>query len=70
MKAALSEAEPGKREWELESVARSTMVIMGAEGTPYPAWVCSGPNTRQSLCRSTDRAILRNELVQFTFGAK
>jgi len=70
MKAALSEAEPGKREWELEAVARSTMVIMGAEGMPYPAWVCSGPNTRQSLCRSTDRAILRNELVQFTFGAK
>ena len=70
MKAALSEAEPGKKEWELEAVARSTMLIMGAEGMPYPAWVCSGPNTRQSLCRSTDRAFKRNELIQFAFGAK
>jgi Xaa-Pro dipeptidase len=70
MKAALSEAEPGKREWELEAVARSTMLVMGAEGMPYPAWVCSGPNTKQSLCRSTDRAVQRNELIQFTFGAK
>ena len=70
MKAALAVAEPGKREWELEAVARSNMVQMGAEGMSYPAWVCSGPNTRQSLCRSTDRAIQKNELVQFTFGAK
>ena len=70
MKAALAEAKPGKREWELEAVARSAMVKMGAEGMPYPAWVCSGPNTRLSLCRSTNRQIGRNELVQFTFGAK
>jgi Xaa-Pro aminopeptidase len=70
MKAALAETKPGKREWELEAVARSVMVKMGAEGMPYPAWVCSGPNTRLSLCRSTDREIGRNELVQFTFGAK
>jgi Xaa-Pro aminopeptidase len=46
------------------------MLRLGAEGLSYPAWVCSGPNTRQSLCRSTDRAVQRNELVQFTFGAK
>jgi len=70
MKAALAVAEPGKLEWELEAAARSNMVQMGAEGMSYPAWVCSGPNTRQSLCRSTDRAIQKNELVQFTFGAK
>lgn len=70
MKAALSEAKPGKREWELEAVARSVMLKMGAEGMPYPSWVCSGPNTRQSLCRSTDRVLNKNELVQFTFGAK
>ena len=70
MKAALDAAAPGKREWELEAVTRSTMVQMGAEGMSYPAWVCSGPNTHQSLCRSTGRAIHKNELVQFTFGAK
>ncbi len=70
MKAAFEEAKPGKKEWELEAVARSIMVMMGAEGMPYPAWVCSGPNTRLSLCRSTERTINRDELVQFTFGAK
>jgi Xaa-Pro aminopeptidase len=70
MKAALAEAKPGKREWELEAVARSTMLEMGAEGMPYPAWVCSGPTSPLSLCRSTDRAIQTNELVQLTFGAK
>ncbi len=70
MKAAFAEAAPGKREWELEAGARSTMLAQGAEGMPYPAWVCSGPNTRLSLCRSTDRAIGQDELVQFTFGAK
>jgi Xaa-Pro aminopeptidase len=43
---------------------------LGAEGTSYPIWVCSGPNTRQSLCRSTNRRIRRNELVQLTFGAR
>jgi Xaa-Pro aminopeptidase len=58
------------REWELESVARRKMLELGAEGMPYPAWVCSGPNTTLSLCRSTNREIQENELVQFTFGAK
>ena len=70
MKAALAAVEPGKREWELEGLARSTMLELGAEGMSYPAWVCSGPNSRLSLCRSTDRAIEKNELAQFTFGAK
>ncbi|MBN2507931.1 MAG: aminopeptidase P family protein [Verrucomicrobia bacterium] len=70
MKAALRAAKPGKREWELEAVARAKMVLSGAEGMAYPAWVCSGPTTPLSLCRSTDRAIRAGELVQFTFGAK
>lgn len=70
MKAALKAAKPGKREYELEAVARKVFLDEGAEGMSYPAWVCSGPNTPLSLCRSTDRAIKANELVQFTFGAK
>ncbi len=70
MMAALRAARPGKREWELEAVARSKMVLAGAEGMSYPAWVCSGPTTPLSLCRSTDRAIKAGDLVQFTFGAK
>jgi len=46
MKAALRAAQPGRREWELEAVARSKMVLSGAEGMSYPAWVCSGPTPR------------------------
>lgn len=70
LKTALESAEPGKKEWEIESAARIKMLEMGAEGTPYPNWVCSGDNTRLSLCRSTDKAIKENELVQLTIGAK
>jgi Xaa-Pro aminopeptidase len=70
MRRALEEAKPGMREWELEAIARAEMVTAGAEGTPYPAWVCSGSNTPLSLCRSTNRAVEKNELIQFTFGAK
>jgi Xaa-Pro aminopeptidase len=60
----------GQAEWEIEARAQATMRRMGAEGTSYPIWVCSGPNTHQSLCRSTNRRIRRNELVQLTFGAR
>ena len=71
VKAAMNAAKPGKREWELEAVARQKMLELGAEGgTPYPVWVCSGPTTPLSLCKSTDRAIQRNELVQLTIGAR
>jgi Xaa-Pro aminopeptidase len=67
---ALSSVDEGQAEWEIEAQAHITMREMGAEGTPYPLWVCSGPNTHQSLCRSTNRRIKANELVQLTFGAK
>ena len=60
----------GDAEWEIEARAHATMRRLGAEGTSYPIWVCSGPNTRQSLCRSTHRRIKRDELVQLTFGAR
>lgn len=60
----------GQAEWEIEALAHATMRRLGAEGTSYPIWVCSGPNTRQSLCRSTNRRIRRDELVQLTFGAR
>ena len=70
MKAAIEQAGPEKREWELEATARIKMLELGAEGMSYPAWVCSGPRTRLSLARSTDRVVGRNELIQYTFGAK
>jgi len=67
---AMTTAREGMPEWQIEANAHITMKRLGAEGTSYPIWVCSGPNTRQSLCRSSDRRIRRNELVQLTFGAK
>jgi Xaa-Pro aminopeptidase len=70
MKAALDYAEEGRMEWEIEAKARSVMYSLGAEGTSYPIWVCSGPNTKLSLCRSTERKIGSNELVQLSLGAK
>jgi len=70
LKAALEQAGPQSLEWELEAAARSRMYALGAEGTSYPVWVSSGPNTVHSLRRSTDRRIGENELVQLTFGAR
>lgn len=70
MKAATDYVAEGKTEWEITAEGLSAMYRLGAEGTPYSIWVCSGPNTTQSLCRSTDRKIRRNELVQLGFGAK
>jgi Xaa-Pro aminopeptidase len=70
VKATLEYAEVGMTEWEIEAKARCVMYSMGAEGTSYPIWVCSGPNTKLSLCRSTDKKIERNELVQLSIGAK
>jgi len=67
---AMTTAREGMPEWQIEAAAHITMKRLGAEGTSYPIWVCSGPNTRQSLCRSSDRRIRRDELVQLTFGAK
>lgn len=66
----LNSVSEGQTEWEIEARAHAAMRRMGAEGTSYPIWVCSGPNTRQSLCRSTQRRIKSNELVQLTFGAR
>ncbi len=60
----------GQTEWEIEAKARATMRSMGAEGTSYPIWVCSGPHTHQSLSKSSNRRIKRDELVQLTFGAR
>lgn len=68
--SALNEAQVNKKEWELEAKARSTMALLGAEGMPYPSWVCSGPNTMLSLYRSTERAIEKNDLIQLTIGTK
>jgi len=66
----LDTVSEGQAEWEIEAQAHATMRSLGAEGTSYPIWVCSGPNTHQSLCRSTNRRVRRDELIQLTFGAR
>ena len=66
----LDTVSEGQAEWEIEAQAHTTMRSLGAEGTSYPIWVCSGPNTHQSLCRSTNRRVRRDELIQLTFGAR
>ena len=66
----INNVREGQAEWEIEARAHITMKNMGSEGTPYPIWVCSGPNSRQSLCRSTNRRVKRNEIIQLTFGAR
>ena len=63
---AFEAAQPGKRQWELEAVATSTMLLLGAEGFPYPSWVCSGDDTRLSLCRSTEKVIKARHILVAT----
>ena len=70
MKAAIDYTEAGKREWEIEAKAQCVMRSIGAEGTSYPVWVCSGPNTNQGLSKSSSRKIRKGELVQLSIGAK
>ena len=70
VREAIDIVKPGVREWEIEAAWRAGAYAQGAEGTSMPVWVTSGPGTYQSLCRSTNRIIEDNELVQLTFGAK
>ena len=70
VKAVCDMIEPGVREWEIEAKWQSVVRQLGAEGTGYPVWVTSGPSTFQSLCKSTDRIIGNNEMVQLSLGAK
>jgi len=62
--------EPGIMEWEIQAEWIAYAYKQGAEGTSYPVWVTSGPGTYQSLCKSTDRQIQKNEMVQLSLGAK
>lgn len=70
MKEAFAAIRPGAREWEIQAAWTAKALKMGAEGTGYPCWVTSGPNTFQSLCKSTDRQIERGDMVQLSLGAK
>lgn len=67
---ALDMIEPGVREWEIQAAWMGEIYRQGAEGTGYPCWVTSGPATYQSLCKSTDRPIDNNTMVQLSLGAK
>lgn len=70
MKDAIGFIQPGVREWEIQAKWMAKALEMGAEGTGYPCWVTSGPNTFQSLCKSTDRQVERGDMVQLSLGAK
>ena len=70
MKQTVGMIRPGVRERELLAHWKAQAFEMGAEGFGYPCWVTSGPSTYQSLCKSTDRMIEGNEMVQFSVGAK
>ncbi len=70
VRSAVDAARPGMREWELEALWRGKIYEMGAEGTGYPVWVTSGPSTYQSLCKSTDRPLAMDSMVQLSLGAK
>jgi Xaa-Pro aminopeptidase len=70
IKIVVNTIQPGMTENECEAIWRSSAYKLGAEDTSYPIWVTSGPKSFQSLCRSTDRVIEENDMVQLTFGAK
>lgn len=70
LKKTMEILRPGVRERELLARWKAISFEMGAEGFGYPCWVTSGPSTYQSLCKSTDREIGENEMVQFSVGAK
>ncbi len=69
-KFAIDMIKPGVREWEIEAAWRSKIYTLGAEGTAYPIWVTSGPHMYQSLCKSSERIIGEDDVVQLSFGAK
>ncbi len=69
-KFAIDMIKPGVREWEIEAAWRSKIYTLGAEGTGYPIWVTSGPHMYQSLCKSSERIIGEDDVVQLSFGAK
>lgn len=70
VKHALEVAQIGVSERFLENEGHKVMLDLGAEGTSYPIWVCSGRNTSLSLCKSTEKTIQAHELIQITFGAR
>ena len=70
VKSAVEFAKPGVREWEVQARWMGKIYEMGAEGTGYPVWCTSGPSTYQSLCKSTDRELAMNSMVQLSLGAK
>lgn len=70
LKQTVQMLKPGVRERDLLNHWKALSYEMGAEGFGYPCWVTGGKATYQSLCKSTDREIGLNEMVQFSVGAK
>lgn len=70
LKKTMEMVRPGASEREILAHWKALAFEMGCEGFGYPCWVTSGPNTYQSLCKSTDRVLEGNEMVQFSVGTK
>jgi Xaa-Pro aminopeptidase len=70
VRSAIEVIKPGVREWEIEAAWRAKSYQLGAEGTSYALWATSGPSMFQSLSRSTDRALEKDDVVQLSMGSK
>ena len=68
--SAIEIIRPGVREWEIEAAWRAAIYRLGAEGTAYPVWVSSGPKMYQSLSKSSERIIEKDDCIQLSLGAK
>ena len=70
VRSAAEIIQPGVLEWEIEAAWRAKAYELGAEGASYPIWVTSGPYMYQSLSKSTDRVIEKDDVIQLSLGAK
>ena len=70
MEAALAAVRPGATEREIAAEAEYAMRRAGSEGMGVDTIVCSGPNTRHILGRTTLRPIGRDDLVAITLAPR
>lgn len=66
----LGKIKPGLAEKQVVGMILESMYRNGAECEAFPQYVLSGNNTRNAISRTTSKKIERNELVQFSIGAR
>jgi len=70
MGAALAAVRPGATERAIAAEAEYAMRKAGGEGTGIDTIVCSGPNTRHILGRTTMRRVGKDDLVLITVAPR